>query len=110
MKFDKLVKVILEGDFDPNYDTNPFFLSKKEIENLSRKTAKKLSEEDKSKRLFKIKYDRETYETHARSATEAIGNVGQRISASLGKIKPHAIIAKVRDNGKVTDTKWDYTY
>lgn len=110
MKFDKLVKLILEGDFDPNYDTNPFFLSKKEIENLSRKTARRLSEEDKSKRLFKIKYDRETYDTHARSAKEAIGNVGKRISAALGKIKPNAIIARVRDNGKVTDTKWDYTY
>lgn len=110
MEFDKLVKLILEGDFDPNYDTNPLFLTKKEIENLSRKTAKKLSEEDKSKRLFKVKYDRNTYDTHARSATEAIGNVGQRVSASLGKINPSGTIAKVRDNGKVTDTKWNYTY
>ena len=110
MKFDKLVKLILEGDFDPNYDANPFFLSKKEIENLSRKTAKRLSEEDKSKRLFKVRYDRETYETHARSATEAIGNVGQRISAFLGKKNPSGTIVKVRENGRVKDTKWDYTY
>lgn len=110
MKFDKLVKLILEGDFDPNYDTNPFFLSKKEIENLPRKTARKLSEEDKSKRLFKINYDRKTYYTHARSATEAVGRVGKRISLDQKRNDPRMIIVKVRDGGEITDTRWDYTY
>ena len=110
MNFDKLIKLILEGDFDPNYDTNPLFLTKKEIENLSRKSAKQLSEDDKSKRLFKVKYDRKTYETYARSATEAIGNVGKRISTALGKIDPRTTISKVRSGGKVIDVKWNYIY
>jgi hypothetical protein len=111
MKFDKLVKFILEGDFDPNYDTNPMFLKKKEIDDLPRKSSKKLSLNDKSKREFEIKWEGKTYQTHARNRDEAIGNIGQRVSAALGEIKPNITISKLKSsNVKVLDKKWNVSY
>ena len=111
MEFDKLVKFILEGDFDPNYDTNPMFLKKKEIDDLPRKTSKKLSMNDKSKREFEIKWEGKTYQTRARDRDEAIGNVGTRASTSQGKIKPAITISKIKNsNTKVLDKKWNVTY
>lgn len=111
MIFNKLVKMLLEGDFDPNYDTNPMFLSKKEIDHLPKKTAKKLSINDKSKREFELKWDGETYQTHAKTRDEAIGNIGQRISSAQGKIKHGVMISKLKGGGvKVLDKKWNVLY
>lgn len=111
MQFDNLVKTILEGDFDPNYDTNPLFLNQREIDNLTRKSAKKLSLNDKSKREFEIKWDGKAYQTYAKSRDEAIGNIGQRISASMGKLKHGIMISKLKEKGtKVLDKKWNVSY
>jgi hypothetical protein len=111
VNFNKLVKVLLEGDFDPNYDVNPLFLTKKEIDHLSRKTAKQLSLGDKSKREFEISWEGKKYQTHAKTKDEAIGNIGQRISANMGKIKHGPMISKLKQSGiKVLDKKWNVSY
>jgi hypothetical protein len=111
MQFDRLVKLLIEGDFDPNYDVNPTFLKKKEIDNLSRKVVKKLSLSDKSEREFELKFEGKTYRTNARTRDEAIGHIGKKISVKKKLIKPNLIISKLKESGiKVLDKKWNVAY
>lgn len=108
MTFNELVKFLTEGDFDPTYDVNPMFLTKKEIDNLPRKTSKQLSLDDKTKREFEIKWQGKIYQTYAKGKDEAIGNIGKRISSAQGKLKPNITISKLKhSNIKVLDKKWN---
>ena len=110
MKFNDLVALVLEGDFDPLYDTNPETLSDLEIQNLETQVAKKLSIEDHSKRIFIITLNNEKFKTHATSKNEAIGNIGYRL-ASDAKVFPNLVIHKLHKNGtKVFDEKWKIKY
>lgn len=110
MKFNDLVALVLEGDFDPYYDTDPETLSDLEIQNLDPQVAKQLSMEDKNKRIFTITLNNKKFKTHATSKNEAIGNIGFRI-ANDAKVFPNLIIHKLHKNGtKVFDEKWKIKY
>jgi hypothetical protein len=110
VNFDNLVNLILEGDFDPYYDTNPETLSEVEIENLKPEVAKQLSIDDKSKRLFILKINGKEYKTEASSKNGAIGNIGYRMAAEAS-IRPSLIIYKLRKlEPRVFDNKWKIKY
>lgn len=110
MKFNDLVALVLEGDFDPLYDTNPQTLSDLEIQNLEPQVAKKLSIEDHSKRIFIITLNNQKFKTHATSKNGAIGNIGYRL-ASDAKVFPNLVIYKLHKNKtKVFDEKWKIKY
>jgi hypothetical protein len=110
VNFNNLFNLILEGDGDPLYDLNPDDLNEKDILNLTPDVAKKLSIQDKNKRLFKIQLNGELFETQASSKNEAIGNIGFRL-ADAAKIRPNIVIFKMRKNNtKVFDDKWKVKY
>lgn len=110
MKFNDLVNLVLEGDFDPYYDVGIESLSDAEIQNLEPQVAKKLSIEDHSKRIFIIVLNNQKFKTHATSKNEAIGNIGFRL-ASDAKVFPNLVIHKLHKNGtKVFDEKWKIKY
>jgi len=111
VKFDELcLFLIREGDGDPNYDINPLTLTKDEIAQMSKKSDKQLSLDDKEKRVFEIVWERETYRTQAKSKKQALTNVTHQIAVK-SNLKPNAVAVKIRDaNIKVKDKKWNVTY
>lgn len=110
MKFNDLVNLILEGDFDPFYDVHFSELSPKEIENLPKEERKAISLKDKSKRKFHVIVAGNKLSTYASSKNGAIGNVAYNIGSDE-KIKTSVIVKKLQKmDVKVFDDKWNVKY
>lgn len=110
MKFDDLVNLILEGDFDPFYDVHFSELSPKEIENLSKKERKEISLKDKSKREFSVIVNGKEIKTYTTCKNSAIGNVAYNMSLD-DKLKPAFVVKRLHEMGaKVYDKKWSIGY
>lgn len=110
MKFDDLVNLILEGDFDPFYDVHFSELSPKEIENLSKKERREISLKDKSKRKFHVFVAGNKLSTYASSKNGAIGNVAYNIGLDEN-LRTSVVVKRLQQmDVKVLDDKWNIKY
>lgn len=110
MNFTNLINLVLEGDFNPLYDTHHSELSPQDIARLSKAERKAISLKDKSKREFSVIVSGKEIKTHATTKNAAIGNVAYNMSLD-DKLKPAVVVKRLHEMGaKVYDKKWSIGY
>lgn len=110
MNFTNLINLVLEGDFNPLYDTHHSELSPQDIARLSKAERKAISLKDKFKREFSVIVSGKEIKTHATTKNAAIGNVAYNMSLD-DKLKPAVVVKRLHEMGaKVYDKKWSIKY
>lgn len=110
MNFTNLINLVLEGDFNPLYDTHHSELSPQDIQRLPKSERKAISLKDTSKREFSVIVNGKEIKTFTTCKNSAIGNVAYNMSLD-DKLKPPVVVKRLHEMGvKVYDKKWSIGY